>query len=184
MMPMDGNTIRSDVRDRVIRRLERADALDDIVMEVCQATNLSWEDAEGFVRQIQSSEQGKIAEAQFPLIAGIALFIFLAGWGLAGFGIYSLAAGAAGLLGPDDVTTYLEPTIEHGVDPLRSLTPAIGPYLTFLLNLVFSPFAAILAGGTMIAGSLAGMKNTWAVILDRWFRKKPDGSGDDQSDGA
>jgi hypothetical protein len=150
----------------ILDRLAKGDALDDITMEVCKRTNISWNVAEAHVRQIQESDDDVIVKRQFPLLTGVALFFFIAGLILTIYGVIVIVSGMVEET-PRDLTSYIMPVIEQGVDPADALQPAVFPYTKLIFTFIFSPFSAIFFGIAMLLGSLLGMRKIWAVLLNR-----------------
>ena len=105
-----------------------------------------------------------------PLLIGVAFFVFAAGLILTGYGLYAIATTLTanhGDLGPPDITSYILPVIEKGVDPASALKPAIFPYFNLILGFMLSPFSALIFGVAMILGSLFGMRDAWSNLLNR-----------------
>lgn len=155
----------------IVLRLSKADALDDIIAEVCQRTRYHWQDAEALVLRVRQERDEEIARRQRPLFTVMALAIFSGGLVFAGYGLYTIAQSVIShrALFPDDLTTYLVPVIESGANPIDSLEAASGPYLHMLAEFLFSPFSAIFVGTSMIVGSLRGMQDTWRNLINRWL---------------
>jgi hypothetical protein len=154
----------------IVKRLSDADDPDDIILDICQETGLSWSEAEGLVNHIQEKDDLQITEKQMPLLIGVAFFVFAAGLILTGYGLYAIATtltANTGDLGPPDITSYILPVIEKGVDPASALKPAIFPYFNLILGFMLSPFSALLFGVAMIFGSLFGMRDAWSNLLNR-----------------
>jgi hypothetical protein len=166
-MPMSGFT--PELVASIIKRLSDEDELDDIILDVCQITGLPWAEAEARIRLVEEENETRITKKQFPLLAGIAFSIFAAGLVLTGYGVYGIITAVLanqGELVPRDITSYIMPVIERGIDPATAVRPAIFPYANLLLGFFLSPFSGLFFGISMIFGSLLGMKNIWSVLLN------------------
>ena len=154
----------------IVHHLGEGDDPEDIILDVCQKTGYSWPEAEELVRQVREKDALQITEKQFPLLTGVALVTFVAGLILTVYGVFSIVnslANIKGNLGPPDITSYLMPVIEKGVDPASALRPAISPYFNLILGVAISPISALIFGIAMILGSLLGMRNVWYELLTR-----------------
>jgi hypothetical protein len=154
----------------IVKRLSDADDPDDIILDICQESGRSWPEAEGLVERVRAEDERAITARQMPRLLGVALFVFAAGLILSGYGIVAIASVLTtdqGILGPRDITSYILPVFSRGVDPASALQPAVLPYLYLLLNILLSPFSALLFGIAMILGSLVGMREAWSSLLDR-----------------
>jgi hypothetical protein len=165
---MDESGFTPELTAEIVKRLGKDDDLDDIIMDTCGITHLSWEEAEKRIRSIQESYAVRITEKQFPLLTGIALFTFFVGLIILTYGIYTILAPAMnqGEFAPKDITSYFLPILERGTDPFTAFQPAFFPYLNLFVGILFSPLAAILFGIAMVTGSLVGMKDTWSILLN------------------
>ena len=163
---MDNNELTAYI---VHRLTEEADP-GDIIMDVCQETGRPWAEVEEFVKLVQEKNELKITEKQFPLLSSVALATFAAGLVLTGYGIYAIVVSVTAIkvdFGPHDITSYILPIIEKGVDSVSALKPAIFPYFNLILGLMFSPISALISGVAMIFGSLLGMRDVWYKLLYR-----------------
>jgi len=154
----------------ILKRLSDEDDPDDIILDICQKTGISWPEAERLVRQVQEKDEHEITQRQMPLLIGIAFFTFAAGLVLSGYGVYAIITSVTanrGDLAPRDITSYFMPVIERGVDPASALQPAVFPYFNLIVGFFLSPFSALLFGAAMIAGSLVGMREAWSKVLNR-----------------
>jgi hypothetical protein len=154
----------------IIKRLSDSDDPDDIIMDICQKTGWSWSEAEGLVNRVREEDELKITQKQMPILVGVAFFIFAAGLVLTGYGLYAIVTTLAvhqGDLGPRDITSYIMPVIEKGIDPASALQPAVFPYFNLIVGFILSPISALLFGIAMILGSLLGLRDAWSVLLNR-----------------
>jgi hypothetical protein len=154
----------------IIQRLSEADSPDDIIMDICQKTGCSWPEAEGLVNRVREEQAVKITQKQMPWLMGVALFFFVAGLLLTGYGVYGFVAAVVaqhGEMVPHDITWYFMPILEKGIDPASAFQPAIYPYFMLVVGVLFSPFSALVSGIAMIFGSLFGMREAWSTLLNR-----------------
>jgi hypothetical protein len=150
----------------VIEHLGRQDDIDDLTLELCKQTGWGWQQAADFIGAVEAGNRPVIAKRQFPLLFALAFVLFAAGAGLIGYGVYGFYLTFSGQGGtPSDLTTYFMPVIQKGADPLEAMQPAISPYVRFFLYFWFGPVPALIFGGSMVAGSLLGMKRVWSAIL-------------------
>jgi hypothetical protein len=82
------------------------------------------------------------------------------------FAIGSTVTASQGDLEARDITSYIMPVIEIGVDPASALQPAIFPYFNLILGFILSPISALVFGIAMILDSLLGMRDAWSILLD------------------
>jgi hypothetical protein len=161
---------QDDVTAGILKRLSEADDPDDIILDICQKSGYSWSEGERLVNEVREQYQPLITKRQMPLLLGVAFFTFAAGVLLTGYGLYAIVTSIAanrGDLGPRDITSYFMPVIERGVDPAAAFQPAIFPYVNLIVGFLLSPVSALLFGVAMIFGSLVGMRDAWAHVLNR-----------------
>lgn len=153
----------------IITRLSEEDDLDDIILEICQKTGYAWSQAELLIKHVQEDNDAKIARKKLPIFYGLAFFTFIGGVILTGYGLYTLMVAliSHSELFPRDLTSYFMPVLEKGIDPLSAFKSALYPYLNMVLGFFVSPFSAIFFGAAMLSGSLVGMRDTWAKILNK-----------------
>jgi hypothetical protein len=167
---MDDN----EITESIVRDLGKFDDPEDLILELCQKTGRSWPEVETLVRQVQSTRRGEIAARQFPLLFVLAFGIFAAGLALVIF------AGVSLLNGGLDRLTSARGQIDFDQALLRSFREGLAPFgelavemLKTVYTLGINPFSLGFLGVAMILGSLFGMRDTWAAILDP-NRSKPE----------
>jgi hypothetical protein len=163
---MDTTGFTPELTAMIVRRLEAADDPDNIVADVCEATHLSWDEAEERIQEIQTANAVTITKRQFPLTGGIAFLFFAVGLLCVAYGLYAIVSSILDQ-GPKDLTSYFSPVIEQGASPIDAFRPAVVPYFQLIVNFIISPVAALVLGIAMITGSLVGMRNTWSILLNR-----------------
>jgi hypothetical protein len=154
----------------IVKRLSEADDPNDIILDLCQKTGCIWSDAEALVHRVQEEEKFQITKKQMPLLTGMALFVFVTGLVLTGYGVYGIIVtltAVGGASGPRDIYSYLMPMIEKRLDPVTAFEPAVFPYFNLMLGVLLSPVSALLFGAAMILGSLVGMRDAWETLLNR-----------------
>jgi hypothetical protein len=136
------------VTEKILKDLTSARNMDDIVAEVCEKTNLDWEQAESLVSHLSTENDDRITLSQSPVLVLLALFTFVSGVALLIF-----------------VVSQLYQVYSASTE-------------TFLFEMVFMGmngqilFWSFLFGVAMILGSLKGMARIWEAILERWGTKK------------
>jgi len=138
-----------DLTNYIVDRLSDAVPLNDIVIEICNKAGLSWPEAEALVEQVQAGHEQDVTKRQFPLLTLVALSIFVGGVGLLAYSVYMLF-----------LTT------------IAYTSTALNPWdlpdtLNFIFNYAAFTLSLILFAIAMILGSLLGMRQVWAAILDR-----------------
>jgi hypothetical protein len=157
----------------IVKRLSEADDPNDIIVDICQQTGCHWAEAEGLVESVRTNEARQITRRQMPWLMGVALFLFAAGLIMTGYGVYGLITVITTARGglPQDLTWYFMPVLEKGLHPSEALGPAILPYFNLVLGtalgFILSPISALTMGTAMILGSLLGMRDAWAALLNR-----------------
>jgi hypothetical protein len=140
--------IPREVTEKILKDLTSARNMDDIVAEVCEKTNLDWEQAESLVSHLSTENDDRITLSQSPVLVLLALFTFVSGVALLIF-----------------VVSQLYQVYSASTE-------------TFLFEMVFMGmngqilFWSFLFGVAMILGSLKGMARIWEAILERWGTKK------------
>jgi hypothetical protein len=132
----------------IVDRLSDSINPDDIVLEICERSGMSWPEAEALVKEVQAERGQEVARKQFPLLAFVALAIFIGGIALLGYSLYMLFmvtnTYASNVMGPWELSNLLN----------------------FIFNYAELTFSILLVAIAMILGSLLGMKDAWAAILN------------------
>ena len=137
----------SNLTNYIVDHLSDAVTPDDIIMDICDKTGISWPEAEALVEQVQSEHEQDVNKRQFPLLTLVALSIFVGGVGLLTYSVYTLF-----LITSAYTSTTLNP---------RDLPDT----LNFIFNYAAFTLSLILFAIAMILGSLLGMRQIWATIL-------------------
>jgi len=136
------------VKEKILADLTAARNLDDTVADVCEATNLDWEQAEALVHSLAAKNEHGITLSQSPVLILLALFTFISGAGLVFYALYQFY-----LVYSADTRTFLFQMLFLGMN---------GQIV----------FWSLLLGVAMILGSLKGMQGVWEAILERWGQEK------------
>lgn len=132
----------------IIDRLAAAVNPDDIVMEICDRYGLNWLEGESMVSQIQTEHESTVTRRQFPLLAILAVGLFLVGVALIVYSTYSLAG-----------------IIDYDSQVNLSYTDMLGVVL-FIFEYASGTLGMLGLGMAIVLGSLMGMRRVWAAILN------------------
>ena len=77
----------------VVSALAKNRNRNDVIMELCERTGRSWDEAERFVRQVQSRNRQKIAARQSPLLLFIGAITLIGGLSLAAYVVIATLSG-------------------------------------------------------------------------------------------
>ena len=138
-----------DITNYIVYRLSDAVPPNDIIMDICDKTGISWPEAEELVEQVQFEHEQDVTKRQFPLLTLVALSIFVGGVGLLAYSTYMLFL---------TTSTYANTALNPW--DLPDTLNLIFNYAAFTLSLILFAIA-------MILGSLLGMRQVWATILNR-----------------
>ncbi len=136
-MPIE---ISQELTTKILDDLADVHDVDDIVMEVCEKTGLTWEEVEAYVHRLAAENENKIALAQSPLLTLLALVTF-------GTGIAIILSSVGQV-----VQIYLANS--HAL--IIYFASNGGGFL-----------GSLLLGIAMIVGSLKGMQNVWEAIFEK-----------------
>jgi len=142
----------SELKKHVLERLTDGDSPDDIILEVCNLSDMDWPRAEQFVEAVRAANESDITLSQSPVLVLIALGIFIGG-------AFSIIYSTTGI-----VATF---------EAFRVMTPS--PYdlpqgLTFIWYMAaYAPqwFGGVLLGFAMVVGSLKGMQKVWGAAFEK-----------------
>jgi hypothetical protein len=76
-----------EITNYIVKELEEFHNPKDIILAVCEKTNMPWAEAQALVRQVQLSAHQKISGRQSPKLIGLSIATFILGLGflVAGF---------------------------------------------------------------------------------------------------
>ncbi|HTX90442.1 MAG TPA: hypothetical protein VMC09_04415 [Anaerolineales bacterium] len=155
----------------IVKRLSHAEDRDDIVLDLCQATGLTWEDVDARVRSIEDQNRLAIERMQSPLMITLAFSSFLAGLAFMVYGMYSIIA--PWIASPGKRQSAPDLTICFSGSHASRICvfsfpprPDYAAYLAVAIGLIFNPASGILLGAGMVTGSLLGMRDVWSQLLD------------------
>ena len=132
----------------IIDRLAAAFNPDDIVMEICDRYGLTWPEAESMVNQIQTEHESTVTRRQFPLLAILAVGLFLVGVALIVYSTYSLAG---------IIDYYSQVNLSY------TAMPGI---VVFIFEYASGTLGMLGLGMAIVLGSLMGMRRVWSAILN------------------
>jgi hypothetical protein len=124
----------------ILKQLTRGKNIDDIILHVCEKTGVSWQSAREYVNIVNEENRDDIVLGQSPLLAGLALVMFLAGAGMILSTIYRIYTVYTG--SPQDLSYFLKENLS-------------------------SMLRFVITGIIMIIGSLKGMTDVWASIFKK-----------------
>jgi len=142
----------------IVHHLTEGDDPKDLILDICQKTNLSWPEAEALVKQVQEEKQAVIARKQLPLLFTLALGIFIVGLGLIGYSVYTIYSQVSIARLSGDVQA-----LEQNIDAMQR----VYSFFRFALESGGRTLFILILGIAMVFGSLLGMRDTWTVILNR-----------------
>jgi hypothetical protein len=141
----------------IIDALGKGKCQDDIILTLCEKYNLTWQEAETLVKNVQDENERVIVKKQFPLLFSLALAIFIGGIIGVGYGcliIYSeFRLIQPGLNNINLVFTDMD------------ISTKLYYGLRMILSAGGTPITIIIFGVGMILGSLIGMRDAWSDIL-------------------
>jgi len=129
-----------DLTNYIVDRLSGAANPEDIILDICDKTELSWPEAEALVIQVQAEHEQEVTKRQSPLLALVALSIFVGGVGLLAYSIYMLFLATSAY-----TSTAFNPWVLPDI-------------LNFVFNYAAFTLSLILFAIGMILGSLLGMR--------------------------
>jgi len=136
------------VVNNIVEQLSKAVPKDNIITELCEQENINWNEAQSLVEKVQQENRLVISRRQFPLMSVIAVIFFLAGFGLLIFAIVSMVK-------------IIEIYSASQLPPLD-----LAQITLYIFNYGYGLITACILGMGMILGSLIGMRQAWAEILD------------------
>jgi hypothetical protein len=77
----------------VIQELGKHHSRNDTIQKLCEATSMNWEQAEKFIREVETQNRSAIAQKQSPIITILGTFTILAGLGLSLWIAYATMQG-------------------------------------------------------------------------------------------
>jgi len=147
------------VTQRIVDTLGNSGNINDLLLEICETTGMNWADAEALVARVREEKANSVAKRQFPLLAVIALGIFVGGLAVTGYGIAGLVS----------ILSYIQAAIQSsGQSDIAAVQQMLVTF-NVIITTGTTPFSLILFGATMLLGSLVGMKNAWRSIVDSFL---------------
>jgi hypothetical protein len=135
----------SALHEFIYQLLREHKSSEDVVLAVCQKSGMYWSDAQELVLRVKNEKQPQLERAKIPWHFTLALMTALGGVAC------TIAA----------VIPFLN--FFGGPNAIPLTQPNI---LFFVYNLGSYSFSLLLTGCAMFAGSLIGMRATWADLLE------------------
>ncbi len=141
----------------IIHHLSEGDDPNDLIYQICQKDNISWQEAEALVKKVQIDKKDVIIRKQFPLLFAVALVIFLGGLACIGYSIFVYAAEISLL------QSNMGSQVTNNLDAAQIFTG----FIAALIHQGPTPIFVFITGIAMVLGSLVGMRDAWASVLNR-----------------
>jgi len=150
---MDNN----DVSAYIINALSKGEGPDDIILSLCEKHNLTWQQADALVKNVQIDNEQAIVKKQFPMLFGLAMAIFLGGILAVGYGCVIIFSEF----------TLLQSGLRNIYQVFNDMDVFTNLYMGLRMILAAGsfPIFLIIFGTGMILGSLIGMRDIWSEIL-------------------
>lgn len=156
--------LEKELRDTIIRRLASHSDEDDLIYAICAEHHLDWNTARTLVEKIKVEGEEKITARQVPLKTLLAVMTLLIGLVIFIVSILFLAdlAVIAGKSLSKVAVDFRQLTILRGADPELA-----GLMLSESMSLIPIAVLLLVNGLGMVFGSLLGMRETWAWLIER-----------------
>jgi hypothetical protein len=148
MTTMDENELRK----RVLERLTNSDDPNDIILEVCDQTDMDWDRAEKFTEAVRAEHESEITLYQSPVLVVIALGIFIGG-------AASLVYSTMGLVAAFETFRVVSPD-------LYALPQGI-VFISYMISYAPQWIGGVILGLGMVVGSLKGMQKVWEAAFEK-----------------
>ncbi len=79
---------KQEATEFVIKELKKQRHRNDIIMDLCQQTGGSWEQAQQFVQKVEAEHRQEIAAGTAPLLVIIGVLIVVGGLGLVAYAVF------------------------------------------------------------------------------------------------
>ena len=79
---------KQEATEFIIKEFKRQRHRNDIIMDLCQKTGASWEQAQRFVQKVEVEHRRDIAAGTVPLLVMIGVAIILGGLGLTAYAVF------------------------------------------------------------------------------------------------
>lgn len=136
----------------IARRLAFTADRNQVVEEICLLHNITWSQAEELVEHALTYHQADITRLQTPILAPLAMALFVGGAALSAWQLLGITAVLSALGNPRAVNFWDIYNMSFG-------------FLDALTNL-WGMLAAFVTGLAMMLGSSLGMKDVWLAWLD------------------
>ncbi len=148
----------------IARRLAVTADRNQVVEEICLLHNITWSQAEEVVEHALAYHQADITRLQTPILAPLALVLFVGGAALSAWQLLGITAVLSALSNPRAESFWDVYNLSFG-------------FLDVLTNF-WGMLAAFVTGLAMMLGSYFGMKDVWLAWLDAFeggklFKQEP-----------
>lgn len=140
------------VERQILARLKNGEDRNDIILALCEAHDLGWKQAEELVDSVHAENADRITLHQSPLLALLALVIFLGGAGLIAYSLFRTISVYEAL---------------RSAGEMPGIGGIVGQFVYFLVITSTEYFGMLILGAGMIAGSLRGMQDIWSALFAR-----------------
>ena len=152
------------VHEYIVSKLARDIDENDLILEVCEQQQVSWKEAKALIAEIRSDHEESIATRQLPVKTVIAVATLVIGLTLVivtTIFLVDLIALVTGIIkarpvDPGEVSILGEANLVLA-QILMNESPAAVPLVA----------VGFINGLGMIFGSLLGMRETWAYLIDK-----------------
>jgi hypothetical protein len=156
--------VSQNIHDYIVNELARNVDENDLILAVCEQQHVSWNEAKALIDEIMSDHEDTISSRQLPLktiIAVVTLVIGLTLVIISTMFLVDLLSFITGILSANAVETG-----ELSIPGEANLTLA---QLFMQKSPAALPLVAagLINGLAMIFGSLLGMRESWAWLIDR-----------------
>jgi hypothetical protein len=148
----------------IARRLALTADRNQVVEEICLLHNITWSQAEELVERALADHSADITRLQTPILAPLALALFIGGAALSAWQLLGITAVLSALLNPRAESFWDVYNLSFG-------------FFDVLTNF-WGMLAAFVTGLAMMLGSYFGMKDVWLAWLDaleggKLFKQEP-----------
>lgn len=148
----------------IARRLAVTADRNQVLEEICLLHNITWSQAEEVVEHALAYHQADITRLQTPILAPLALVLFVGGAALSAWQLLGITAVLSALSNPRAESFWDVYNLSFG-------------FLDVLTNF-WGMLAAFVTGLAMMLGSYFGMKDVWLAWLDAFeggklFKQEP-----------
>jgi hypothetical protein len=156
------------LHDYIVDRLARHADENDLILAVCERGKIDWTAACTLVEKIRVEHESTISLRQLPLKSLIAVATLVVGMSLVIVSVSSLIdlyQNITGIISTNLAEAGDRPMLENGIQSLSQF------FMQDSNNAVPFNMALLINGLGMIFGSLLGMRETWAWMIE-WISSR------------